>query len=331
MKQKGLFDKKTSTEQPSQADDKIHLLRLLTKETLEILYREQNKSLEDIASQFNCSRQAIQYIMKKHGIQRRKRSEARVLAIKNNKFKTFKYDDINEEFFSLWSPGMAWVLGLIFTDGNLQNSVQNGLRVSISSVDYELLDKVRNLMQSKREIKKKAQSYDKNKYIYQFEFYREKMRSDIQELGLTERKSLTMQFPKVPEAYVRHFIRGCWDGDGSVYFESEKLRADYVTGSKVFIETLVEKLYKAGIHRKFLHYESEEEKRKLISRYSYHNYPLAIYKKHAKSPCFYIKISTKENLERLFNWLYINVNESMFLSRKYKIFVEGLIYKDKLA
>ena len=37
--------------------------------------------------------------MDKYSLQRRSRSEARVLAIKYEKFKDFKYDPINENFF----------------------------------------------------------------------------------------------------------------------------------------------------------------------------------------------------------------------------------------
>jgi len=28
-----------------------------------------------------------------------------------------------------------------------------------------------------------------------------------------------MAFPKIPDEYIRHFVRGCWDGDGTVYIE----------------------------------------------------------------------------------------------------------------
>ena len=57
--------------------------------------------------------------MKKYGLIRRTQSKARIEAIKKGKFERLEYHDINENFFSEWSPEMAWVLGLLFTDGNI--------------------------------------------------------------------------------------------------------------------------------------------------------------------------------------------------------------------
>jgi hypothetical protein len=128
---------------------------------------------------------------------------------------------------------MAWVLGLLFTDGNVSLG-----RVSLSSVDLDLLEKVKRLLNSSKPIYKAKQSYDKSKYLYKYEFYREKMRGDLNRLGLHERKSLNMIFPDVPEDYMRHFIRGCWDGDGSVFISGGKMNANYTCGSLKFIERL---------------------------------------------------------------------------------------------
>ena len=39
---------------------------------------------------------------------------------------------------------------------------------------------------------------------------------------------------------------------------------------------------------------------------------------------YYIKIQTRENVEKLFHLFYDGVDESMYLSRKYEVFVKGL-------
>ena len=306
---------------------RIPLTQSLTKEILEELYLVKGKSLEDIARQFNCTRPMIQIIMKKHGIARRKRSQARVLAIKHGKFENFEYDDIDESFFNKWTPEMAWVLGLIFTDGNFQNTPGLGSRISIHSMDLEMLEKIRGLLRSSRAITRKPQSYDKSKLIYRFEFYREEMRKDLAGLGLTERKSLTMQFPNVPDSCKRHFIRGCWDGDGSVFFSAGKLRASYVSGSQLFVETLVTELFKVGIHRKILNAGSESQHtlRTLRAKYPAHQYPIKIHvEKRSKSPSYSIKIDSRDSLMTLYYYLYSDVDESMYLRRKHDLFVNGL-------
>jgi hypothetical protein len=316
----------------SKPSRRIPLTKSVTKETLEGLYFTQGKSLEDIAKEFNCTRQMVKLLMERYGIERRKRSEARVLAIKGGKFDRLEYHDINEDFFSVWSPAMAWILGLIFTDGCMQGD-KKGQRVSISSMDLELLEKVRNHLGSTRLIRKCIQSYDKTKHIFQLDFYREKMRDDLQRLGLVQRKSLIMKFPDVPEEYMPHFIRGCWDGDGSVYMSGGKLNASYVTGSRDFLERLVAELFRAGICR--VRTSASPDTFKLLKQI----FGEGFCKEHIadivlsdtlnihtekRSNAYSIKLNSLDNLENLFHYLYDGIDETLYLKRKYDVFVEGL-------
>jgi len=311
----------------------------LTEEVLKKEYNVLGKSLIDIAKEYNCTRQYIFKLLKKYGIPRRTLSEARIIAIERKKLK-FEYHDIDEKFFSKWSPEMAWVLGLFFTDGCV-----SGGKVSLTSIDLGLLEKVKHHLKSTKSIAKHAQGYDKSKYIYIFEFYREKMREDLNKLGLTKRKSLTMIFPDIPEQYIRHFIRGCWDGDGSVYLEKRKdldykasvrlgkkveyvkdirLGVSFVSGSKEFIERIVLELYKVGVGRDRLIEPAFIKPREyLIKGLTIHRYP----HKQAR----YIKMGGKKKCERLFHYFYDGVDESLYLKRKYEVFKKGLdLLKKKL-
>jgi hypothetical protein len=300
----------------------------LNADKLGDLYYHQQKSLQDIANEYNCTRQTVKLLMEKYDLQRRQRSKARVLAIKKGKFEQFKYDDINEDFFSEWTPQMAWILGLLFTDGNVQRT-KGQMRISISSVDYNLLEKVKKLLGSNKPINEKKQSYDKSKIIYGYEFYRKKMRDDLHELGLLERKSLNMQFPKVPEEYIRHFIRGCWDGDGTVYLTKENINAQYVCGSEVFIKRLVDELSKIGINRTRNCYMRSDELQRLRQIYSLNKYPLRISVDYrSKNISYSIKLNSRDNIEKLFHFFYDGVDESIYLTRKYKVFLKGLRLED---
>lgn len=306
------------------------LTLILTKEKLKELYYKQNKSLEDIGKEYGCSRVHISKIMKGHGLIRRTQSVARIEAIKKGKFETFEYHEINEKIFSEWSPQMAWVLGLLFTDGNI-----SGGSVLLTSVDLDLLEKVKKLLNSSKPIKKRTQSYDKSKHIFELAFYREKMRDDLNKLGLQERKSLNMVFPDVQEEYIRHFIRGCWDGDGSIFFDRNRLVASYISGSKKFIERLVQELHKIGIFRRGPSYRLEKSGRrvrlpitnKTQAKYPNGKFPLTIHMKNINA--YYIKIQARENVEKLYHYFYDGVDESMYLTRKYNVFVKGLKLKEK--
>jgi len=224
---------------------------------------------------------------------------------------------------------MAWVLGLLFTDGNMYDVPGKGPRVSISSIDLELLEKVRKFLNSTRPIVKRLQSYDNSKHIYYFEFFREKMRKDLHKLGLFQGKSRTMRFPKILPQYVRHFIRGCWDGDGSVYISGGKLGASFTCGSHSFISRMVQELYKAGIYRTVLRGLDHKTRKSLKYRYPYGKYPLAIHKIKGAN-AYEIKIRSKNALETLFRYLYDGVDEGKYafrgtyLTRKYRTFAKGV-------
>jgi len=139
-----------------------------------------------------------------------------------------------------------------------------------------------------------------------------------------------MKFPEIPGDYLRHFIRGCWDGDGSVYISKDgKLNASYVCGSKDFMEKLIMELYKAGIHRTRLIRDSKTEVRFWsLSDYSFGMYPLALHKE-SRSKAYTIKLNSRNNLLTLFHYLYDGVPESMYLTRKYNMFVKGLSLSEK--
>lgn len=53
----------------------------LIKEKVEELYYKQKKSLRDIAKEYGCTKQWIQLLMQKYGLERRNRQEAQKVAI----------------------------------------------------------------------------------------------------------------------------------------------------------------------------------------------------------------------------------------------------------
>jgi len=275
----------------------------VSKAYLEQLYCGEGKSLQDIADIIGCSRQNVMFLLRNNGIDRRSRSHARVLAVKGGKFDSFSYDEVNEEFFSVWTPQMAWVLGLFFTDGYIMESGK-GLRVALTSVDKDMLSNVRNHMQSQRPIEAKEQKAGRQ-YIYSLQFFRERLRHDLLDLGLFQRKSLTMCFPNVPEPFVRHFIRGCWDGDGSIYIgRNAKVNASYISGSKDFVKILVKELAKKDIRKQ-------------------DGSQLSIFE-DKRSVAFTIKLNSEKNLRLFFHYLYDGVPETMRLERKYLKLAVGL-------
>lgn len=126
---------------------KMRKLDNLTKDELVSLYINDRKSLEDIAIVYNVSRAAVYKRLKKYDINQRSKSESRLEAQKQGKLPQ-QFFDINENFFSGWSPEMAYVLGLIITDGCISRTGT----VSLSMNDNELLEKVKKVLGSEHNI-----------------------------------------------------------------------------------------------------------------------------------------------------------------------------------
>jgi predicted DNA-binding protein YlxM (UPF0122 family) len=280
------------------------------------------KSLADIAKETNCARQYVYKKLKEHCIPLRNKSAARDLALTRNKLKferlmddgtnssvLLKKINVNENFFSSWSPPMAYVLGVICTDGNLDpgrirepwraKSSSTIPRISVAQKEPELLEKVLHLMDCDAKLyfrKEKIYGQIKSGALYQFSITNEKIYDDIVKLGITPNKSLTMQFPDMPKEYFRHFIRGCWDGDGTVYIEksSKRICASFVSGSLGFVESMIQHLADAGFHDRTIH-------------------------RHNHSNSYYFRF-TGLQVQMLYDYLYDNVPETEYLKRKFDLF-----------
>lgn len=267
----------------------------LTKEKLVDLYHKERKSLGDIAKLHHVSRTAIYGKLKKYGLKQRSKSEARIEAQKQSKLPQ-QFFDINENFFSGWSHKMAYVLGLIITDGCISETGT----VSLCINDKELLEKVKKVMGSEHNIT--ASRHQKG--LHYFHFTRERMTKDLGRFGILPRKSLIVKFPAVQEEYLPDFIRGVFDGDGSVFFDKRRpkfpLRSKFVSGSEDFIEGLQKSLEYLGMPVR------------------------TIYKQKTKNGWSYMFIYDHKDSIKLFNILYKNVQNGLFLERKYKRFLEGL-------
>ena len=266
----------------------------LNKENLTDLYINKKKSLEDIARLYKVSRIAVYKKLKKFGIAQRSKSEARIEAQKQGKL-TQQFFDINENFFSDWSPEMAYVLGLIITDG----CISGAGTVSLSMNDKELLEKVKKVMGSARKITPSRHQ----KRLYCYHFSREKIVKDLKKLCVVPKKSLIVQFPNVPEAYLADFIRGVFDGDGSVFFDKRRpkfpLRSKFVSSSKDFIIGLQQSLESLGMPKR------------------------TIYIQKTKNGWSYMFIYDHKDSVKLFNILYKNAQNRLFLERKYERFLAG--------
>jgi hypothetical protein len=266
----------------------------LVKEELRRLYLDEKKSLEDIARLYGASRVAVWKYCNAEGLIRRTRSDARLEAQKKGKVPQVFFN-INERFFSTWSSEMAYVLGLIATDGCVSKSGT----VSLCINDKDLLETVKRAMDSEHNV---SPSRHQEK-LYCFHFARPRLVKDLAALGILPRKSLNIMFPAVPNAFLRDFIRGVFDGDGSVYFEKRSvrypLRATFVSSSEKFIEKLEIALQQLGLPRRVIHRQATKNGAHFKIRYSH------------------------KDSGKLFKAMYYDAMNCLFLERKHRKFLAG--------
>ena len=211
---------------------------------------------------------------------------------------------VNEDFFSQWTPEMAYILGYIYADGSLEDATYiRGKYMRITSVDKDSIVRIRKCLDSEHKIVElKPYGYGR-KIRYLLRIGNHKLYSDLTAHGLYPNKSLTIEFPTIPKKYLCHFVRGYFDGDGGVVFErakgrgqkliTKRLRIVFTSGSKKFLEGLMVALKD--------------------------NLELGSGKVYDSHRALQIRYSTSESI-KLFKFFYDSIEGNMYFQRKFAIF-----------
>ena len=99
--------------------------------------------------------------------------------------KTTRKYHVDLDFFQHPSPEMAWVLGVIASDGHVVN---DGKSWGVTSKDKCFLEKVSSIINNERPIRKR-----KNADCYNLIISSVQMVKDLSEIGITISKSLSLQ------------------------------------------------------------------------------------------------------------------------------------------
>lgn len=114
-------------------------------------------------------------------------------------------------FFASWQPVMAYVFGYWLADGNMYYQPSSGgYTVSIGSKDRAHLELLREVIGLGSLVRITGSE------VFKLVICRKAMFNDLQRLGGSERKSLTLTWPAVPTEQLPHLVRGYVDGDGSL-------------------------------------------------------------------------------------------------------------------
>ena len=168
---------------------------------------------------------------------------------------------LNQHYFdSIDNPNKAYILGLIYSDGNISNGLDSHyrLRITLQNGDKEILDRVKDELEftgtvKVRELKnKKTALMDNKPLIAELSISNKYMITRLKELGVVPAKSLICTYPNIPEEFDRDFIRGFFDGDGSIYERNEPsnpslkkgMRIEILSGSHELFWVMLRKIQK---------------------------------------------------------------------------------------
>ena len=146
-----------------------------------------------------------------------------------------------------WSPSLAYLIGIIATDGNLSIDERH---IVITSKDKSLLEDIKEVFSLSLAIGSKANGITPEKKYSVLQIGDKNFYNFLVSIGLTKNKSKTLGKLKIPKKYFSHFLRGCIDGDGNIDIYSHKesinkqLRIRLASASLTFLIWISEEIQK---------------------------------------------------------------------------------------
>lgn len=141
-----------------------------------------------------------------------------------------------DDFFKTWTREMAYILGLIASDGYVITKTNSSTYwgINLQEDDIEVLENVKKHIKFLKPLYTRPTLTKTQKVLVVFS---KEMVSDLRNFGFYQDKSYSLKWPnQLPQEFVTHFIRGYFDGDGSIY--ATPTLACNIVGTRSFIESV---------------------------------------------------------------------------------------------
>lgn len=245
-------------------------------------YLNENYTLKQLGKEFNCSYPTIRNLLNKHKIKSRGNKQGYPRD-------EFYFNKIDTEEKAYW-------LGFLYADGCVHS---NNYEISVNITDKEHIEKFKAAIKAFNhnitEIQDKR--FQNAKTLYQFSIRDKQLHQDLIKWGCIPQKSLLInKIPNIPRDYVSHFLRGYFDGDGSLHYlrGTNNYRISFV-GTKDFLNDI------------------QKELQTNVSLQS-----------NIAGKAYVLQIAGKRQIERILNYLYNNSKENNRLNRKYQKYLDCL-------
>ncbi len=192
---------------------------------------EEGNSLRSIATALGHSRRAITKILKENGVRIRTTKETSRRYTHN--FDYFEVIDTQEK---------AYWLGFIYADGFIESKRKHGeqkVGITLSVKDKKHLEKFKASIQATNPILDYiGGGFDSEAVFSKILLTSQKTVDDLKRHGVTERKTFTLTFPDLKKELVPHFIRGYFDGDGTISVYENGFKFGFSSGSLEFLTSI---------------------------------------------------------------------------------------------
>lgn len=245
------------------------------------------KGLLPSGAPYGLTQFMVEKILKEHGIRKRTYTEA--------KDGLRKYS-VNDDYFKTQSHNMAYILGFLAADGNIAKK-ENKINLALAESDKEILEKINREIENTRPIKI-YDRHDRYQLTAKLEVFSSTMKKDLAHYNIVPAKTFILTPPELlAREYIISYIRGFFDGDGSIYYAGATFTWRVGSASKKILEWM----------RSFL---AEE--------YGIVNNKLYYSKLANGTDFYYLQYTGQAKMEKLYKALY--VPNSLRLQRKYDFF-----------
>jgi hypothetical protein len=248
------------------------------------LYKEDKCNMSEISRKVGFSVTTIKDVIERNG---------RDKIIPNKKYTVDEtyFEDINTEEKAYW-------LGFLYADGwiRYRNNIYTNIYAGLMINDIEHVKKFAKSIKSTHKITKR-------KNCYEISIYNKVFSTNLINNGCVPNKSLIIKFPEISKNFIRHFIRGYFDGDGSITITEKTLSFTICSGSEKFLQSIIYflnfiikknyKIYKRNNQNLYIFIISNYDDIVRIQNYLYHK--STIYLDRKKEKFDYIK-NNKEKI-----------------------------------
>lgn len=211
---------------------------------------------------------------------------------------------LNENYFSkIDSNEKAYIIGFLYADGSIS---YRRLSIGISINDIDVLVFIMNQLNYNGVI---HHHMLRGREYVTLSIYSKKMVNDLIKIGIVPNKTyMSKTIPYVKDKFISHFLRGFFDGDGSIYSSNYRKNPEYgicFSSNKLVLEDIKKILTTKNI-------TTGKIRRRYIDN---------------DISCM-LEIKGNVNIEKMYILLYKDTN--FFLKRKYERFMKFFEILSKL-